>query len=369
MRLQHSAKGSTWESHKYIKRVNGTYYYPDSYEGGRHLPSGESGGSDHSEYTDGDSDFDEKNYDDKNRLGDTDFFGFQRPDGTYVILEEDMKWVLPKGTSITPELISRLEDFDKNIEKMRQEGKTNYTNENWKQWAKEAIDGKTASSSSGGGLSTKDVENLAKEVIRGNFGNGAQRKELLGEDYKQIQDKVNAILKGSKTSEKKEDDSKKKSSAKHDGLHDGSAELEHHGRLHQKWGVKNGPPYPLDSSVTKGYASKQEKRKPITEDQLNKAKTGVENARTIVKETSNITDSVHTMKLAVQPMELEKMSDQELRERVNRLNLEQQYSALTAAQKSRGEAYLKSTLDIAGSTLAIGASALTIAVAIKKLKG
>lgn len=36
-RLQHSAKGSTWEDHKYIKRINGVYYYPDSYEGGRHL--------------------------------------------------------------------------------------------------------------------------------------------------------------------------------------------------------------------------------------------------------------------------------------------------------------------------------------------
>jgi hypothetical protein len=35
----------------------------------------------YSEYTDGDPDFDEKNYDDKNRLGNTDFFGFQNPMG------------------------------------------------------------------------------------------------------------------------------------------------------------------------------------------------------------------------------------------------------------------------------------------------
>lgn len=39
--LEHSAKGTTWETHKYIKRLNGTYYYPDSYKGGRHLPTGE----------------------------------------------------------------------------------------------------------------------------------------------------------------------------------------------------------------------------------------------------------------------------------------------------------------------------------------
>lgn len=36
--MSHSAKGSEWEKHKYIKRVDGTYYYPDSYVGGRHLP-------------------------------------------------------------------------------------------------------------------------------------------------------------------------------------------------------------------------------------------------------------------------------------------------------------------------------------------
>lgn len=36
--LAHSAKGSVWEDHKYIKVIDGKYYYPDSYVGGRHLP-------------------------------------------------------------------------------------------------------------------------------------------------------------------------------------------------------------------------------------------------------------------------------------------------------------------------------------------
>lgn len=36
--IVHSAKGSEWEKHKYIKAVDGKYYYPDDYEGGRHLP-------------------------------------------------------------------------------------------------------------------------------------------------------------------------------------------------------------------------------------------------------------------------------------------------------------------------------------------
>lgn len=37
-------------------------------------------------------------------------------------------------------------------------------------------------------------------------------------------------------------------------------ELFHHGRKGQRWGVRNGPPYPLDQSKTKSYAAKNEKR-------------------------------------------------------------------------------------------------------------
>ena len=98
--FRHSSEGSSWKKHKYIKRVDGTYYYPDSYEGGRHLPDGET--------------------------------------------ESNSK-----------------------------------------------ID-----------LSENDVENLAKEVIRGNFGNGQERKDLLGENYEEIQKRVNELMKdlaGSKT--------------------------------------------------------------------------------------------------------------------------------------------------------------------------
>lgn len=35
-------------------------------------------------------------------------------------------------------------------------------------------------------------------------------------------------------------------------------ELYHHGRLHQRWGVRNGPPYPLSSAtVKKAYTKKK----------------------------------------------------------------------------------------------------------------
>lgn len=39
----HSAKGTTWDDHKYIKKVNGVYYYPSDYKGGRHAGDTKSG--------------------------------------------------------------------------------------------------------------------------------------------------------------------------------------------------------------------------------------------------------------------------------------------------------------------------------------
>jgi hypothetical protein len=40
---------------------------------------------------------------------------------------------------------------------------------------------------------TGDVEKLAKEVIRGNYGVGLERQQLLGGRYREIQDRVNEI--------------------------------------------------------------------------------------------------------------------------------------------------------------------------------
>lgn len=64
---------------------------------------------------------------------------------------------------------------------------------------------------------------------------------------------------------------------------------------------------------------------------------------------------------------LEKMSDSELARQVDRLNLEQQYSRLRDSDVRRGKLRANDVLDVAGDLLAIGASAVTIAVGIKKL--
>lgn len=49
---------------------------------------------------------------------------------------------------------------------------------------------------------SKSIEELAKEVIAGKYGNGEERKNKLGNLYNEVQKKVNEILKGNITREK-----------------------------------------------------------------------------------------------------------------------------------------------------------------------
>ena len=64
---------------------------------------------------------------------------------------------------------------------------------------------------------------------------------------------------------------------------------------------------------------------------------------------------------------LETMSDADLAKTVERLDLERQYNRLKSSDVNRGKVKVGDVLDVAGDVLAIGASAVTIAVGIKKL--
>lgn len=99
--ISHSAKGSEWEKHKYIKKINGEYYYPSGYTKGRTVDSLKDSKTDDQE-----------------------------------------------------------DEYDPNVD-----------------------------------LTDEDVENLALEVIRGNFGNGQIRKDLLAGNYDKIQQRVNELMK------------------------------------------------------------------------------------------------------------------------------------------------------------------------------
>lgn len=69
-------------------------------------------------------------------------------------------------------------------------------------------------------------------------------------------------------------------------------------------------------------------------------------------------------------MDLSNMTDQEMREQINRAMLERQYDDTFNPKKVySGREAVSDTLEIAGSVLAITSSALGIALAIKELKG
>lgn len=179
--LEHSAKGSTWEDHKYIKRVDGTYYYPDSYEGGRHLPEGEKKDSEKDEGT---KVFDE-------------FETFSKA----LMAKGEAYWDDKEVAKMSKEELGDLyenmtgvklgqKDLDRlfNSREARNKPKTDEAEKTEKT-------GKTEKKESKTDLSDNDVEKLANEVVRGNFGNGQTRKDLLGDNYEKIQKRVNEIMK------------------------------------------------------------------------------------------------------------------------------------------------------------------------------
>lgn len=166
--------------------------------------------------------------------------------------------------------------------------------------------------------------------------------------------------------------------------------LSHHGIKGQRWGVRRyqNPDGSLTAAGQKRYdrdirennAKKKENRAIIdgpdpkrwaTED-LDRSKQVVDAHSDLVKELKKFEQSTAPKPAPPKRLDLSQMSDKDLRDRINRELLEQQYSKLfadtSAEQVSKGRAILKDTLEVAGNVLAITGSVLSIALAVKKLK-
>lgn len=172
-----------------------------------------------------------------------------------------------------------------------------------------------------------------------------------------------------------------------------SKELAHHGIKGMKWGVrkyqnKDGSLTPAgkkryDRDVADNNARKKDNRIKIDgPDPKRWTREDVDRTKKVVDTTSDMVGQLKNIEKNTRPgtkketLDLSKMTDQQLREKINRATLEKQYNNLFAkdtakdtAKVSRGRNVVASILDTAGTVLALGSSALGIALAIKELKG
>lgn len=166
--------------------------------------------------------------------------------------------------------------------------------------------------------------------------------------------------------------------------------LKHHGVFGMKWGVrryqnKDGTLTPTgkkryDLDVRTNLSKKKDSRIDTSNpDPKRWVKEDIERKKRIVNTSSDMVERMQNLekesrpKTTKQKMDLSKMTDKEMRDRINRDLLEKQYNNLFAPEMapsiSKGRDFVTKTLAVAGTALTLTGSALSIALAIKELKG
>lgn len=166
--------------------------------------------------------------------------------------------------------------------------------------------------------------------------------------------------------------------------------FEHHGILGQKWGKKNGPPYPLDAgdhssserkagwkaslktgarvagkaTAAAGSVASTVATNNISKNASKEEKKAINSAANSLKEsTQKVSSSIDN--LTKDQVDLTKYSDEELRKIVNRLNMEQQYRNLTGSTSVKtGKDYVMGIMDVAIPVI----TSVGSAIILKKLK-
>ena len=128
--------------------------------------------------------------------------------------------------------------------------------------------------------------------------------------------------------------------------------------------IKKGMDY-----VKANKPSKDEKKETTVDDYKESLKKtqSADKALQGIKDIVNKADDVAYAKKVRN--DLTQMTDKELQQAVNRLNMEERYSQVMQQRHKidRGESKVNQILDVAGNVLSGAATALTIAVAIKEL--
>ena len=144
-------------------------------------------------------------------------------------------------------------------------------------------------------------------------------------------------------------------------------ELAHHGILGQKWGVRRFQN--KDGSLTAAGKQRLEKQ-----DRTEKSSAKLQKTKAVIDAGTNLVNAGKKLnsdtKRVLHKQDLSRMTDQELRQKINRALMEKQYSELYGqeAKVSKGRQYVNKTLNACGNVLAVGSSVVGLAVAIKELR-
>lgn len=146
-------------------------------------------------------------------------------------------------------------------------------------------------------------------------------------------------------------------------------ELVHHGIKGQKWGVRRFQN--KDGSLTAVG------RQRYSYDDFKNAKANIDKANEVVKSGKIVSETVGKSAQDAFNKQYNKqiqksiseMSDKELREIVNRLNMEERYTRMMQSRAPKlGKNKVDEILDYAGAGLTVASSAIAILLAIKELK-
>lgn len=164
-------------------------------------------------------------------------------------------------------------------------------------------------------------------------------------------------------------------------------ELYHYGIKGQKWGVRRyqNEDGTLTNAGKKRYGTTEnfEKQYPIDKKKsdisaINSGREAAKNAREINRNLKELAREKASDKQKVANKQIEeaarnkarRMSDQELRDAVNRLNMEENYTRMMANRNyiDAGESIASKFMDKASTALVVTEAALSIALIVRQLK-